>query len=136
SDDDWRAFAAAVRSYAGRRGWTGVPEDGALFDGETRYGLSNLAQLCRAEARADWPAVVDRHFDGIAALPDKDLTSAEDALAVLKARLVDDEFLAGVPWEIPARRVAGDLQLVLACDLPESVRFPAREEALEWGDED
>ncbi len=136
-DEEWRAFADLVRADAARRGWTAVPEEAVVVAGETRYGLNNLAQLCREEEQADWQAVVREHFDRMVALPtDTRFGSAEQARAVLKARLVDDGFLSKVPWETATRRVAEDLLLVLAYDLPETVLIPAREEALEWGAED
>jgi hypothetical protein len=44
-DEEWRAFADAVREDAGRRGWRALPEEAVVLDGETRYGLNNLAQI-------------------------------------------------------------------------------------------
>jgi hypothetical protein len=114
-----------------------VPEDAVVLDGGTRYGLNTLAQMCARQDRAAWPATVREHFDRMAALPtDTDFGSAEEARAVIKARLVDDGFLARVPSQPAARRVAEDLHLVLAYDLPETVLIPARDEILEWGAED
>jgi hypothetical protein len=137
SDGEWGAFADAVRADARRRGWTVADDTSEVTDDDTRYGLGNLAQMCRAADRSEWPATVKAHFDKMAALPaETDFQTPEQARAVMKARLVDDGFLADVPWEVAARRVAGDLQLVLAYDLPDTVLIPRREEALAWGEED
>jgi hypothetical protein len=87
--------------------------------------------------RSVWPEIVGRHFDAmVSTSTDAEFATAEAARAVLKARLVGDGFLAGVPAKPAARRVAADLQLVLGYDMPDAVRIPERAEVLAWGEED
>ena len=98
SGEQWEAFADVVRSDASRRGWTALPEEAVVLAGDTSYGLNNLAQACRTQDGAAWPATVRGYFDKLVALPiDAQFGSAAEARAVLKARLVDDSFLARVP---------------------------------------
>jgi hypothetical protein len=130
----WERFARLASEETERRGWSGDVREGEVTDGEGRYFLHNIAQACVQTPQEEWPQMLHDHFRALDAKPD--FSSPDAARAALKARLVDDDYLAPVDWEVPARRVAEDLQLVLAYDLPESVIISRREDVLELGDED
>jgi hypothetical protein len=132
--EDWERFAQLASEETERRGWSGDVREGEVTDGEGRYFLHNIAQACGQSPVEEWPQMLRDHFKAVDATAD--FRSPDEARAALKARLVDDEYLAPVDWEVAARRVAEDLQLVLAYDLPETVIVPRREEVLELGDED
>jgi hypothetical protein len=136
--EGWEAFRALVEHAVVPRGWTpdfgeGVVRGGP--DGGT-CGLGNLAAMCHAAPREEWQPLVERHFELlVAAMEPTPFSGPDEARAAVKARLVDDAFVNQLPWQLAERRVADDLRLVLAYDLPTTVRFPPREDVLEWGDE-
>lgn len=139
--DDWQAFSALATEACAARGWNLDLEEGWATDGQAEFGLFNLAGKCGQAPREEWPAVVDDHFTAIAAMAERDadggrakFADADAARAVLKARLVTDDFFGGDGRERLQRRVAEDLVLVAAYDLPDSVEIPEREDMLQWGD--
>src|SRR3954447_620480 len=137
TEADWQEFEAVVRADVEPRGWdTSEIREGIVADRDVRFGLQNLAQKCRAEPRESWPQIVRDHFDSLFA-PGNTLESLtpDQASAALRARLLEDDFMAHVDWEPVTRRVAEDLQLVLAYDLPDQVVIAARERLMELGDE-
>jgi hypothetical protein len=135
--DEWRAFAEVVEAETKARGWRLDLEQGLAHAGTTRYTLGNLAQACRNEPRDGWAARVHRHFDTVAGIDsERRFSSAAEAHAALKARLVDHGFFAQATFEPVWRPVADDLRLALAFDLPQSVVIADRAEVLEWGEED
>jgi hypothetical protein len=137
--EEWEAFCAAIRSDVEPRGWSHDLEAGLVSraPGEAGMWLGNLAQLCHAAPRAEWPGIVRTHFERLlAAAEPTPFSGPDEARAAIKARLVVDSFLADLPWTPAARRVADDLWLVLAYDLPDTVQIPVREKVLEWGAED
>jgi hypothetical protein len=134
--DDWHEFSELVRYEADRRRWPHDLALGFVVHAGTTMGLGNLAQVCHAAPRDEWPTLAAAHF----ATLDKDhevrFESAEHARAVLRARLIDDDFTGGRDIELAGRRVGDDLRVVLAYDLPDTVHLPSRSDVLEWGDED
>jgi hypothetical protein len=134
---DWRAFEAVVRADVHPRGWSGEVRDGLLTDGTGKFFLDNLARMCVAEPRAAWPELIRRHFDLCASADDLTvLDNRGEARVALRARLVPFDFLAIVDYDYVSRRVADDLMVVLAFDLPDRVVISQREEVLQWGDEE
>jgi hypothetical protein len=138
--DEWEAFVDLVRPEAERRGWSHDLEAGTMREPGPEgagMGLGTLAQMFHAAEPGDRGDLVRRHFELLGQLGDATpFAGPDEARAAIKARLVDDGFLAEVPWEVAGRRVADDLQLVLAFDLPTTVSMPQREQILEWGTED
>jgi hypothetical protein len=134
--DEWEAFCVAVERDVGGRGWSPDFEEGLVHGGPEggMYGLGNIAQMCHGAPREEWADLIRDHFTTIAAAEPTAFSGPEEARAAIKARLVDDDFMPG--WEYAERRVAEDLRLVLAYDLPTTVTIPPREEILEWGSED
>jgi hypothetical protein len=137
---EWDTFAGLVRTEAERRGWSHDLEAGTMQDPGPEgagMGLGTLAQMFHAAEPGDRPDLVRRHFELLEQVAEPaPFDGPDEARAAVKARLVDDGFLANIPWEVAGRRVAEDLQLVLAFDLPTTVTIPRREQILEWGDED
>jgi hypothetical protein len=127
SDEQWREFERVVRAEITPRRISGDIRDGRLTDGEARYGLGNLAQMCHGTPVQEWPEVVARHFAITGDLQD-------ELDGTPKARLVSDAFMAELPGEYVTRRIAEDLQLVLCWDAPDRVTTPAREDVVEHGD--
>lgn len=137
--EEWEAFGAAVRSDVEPRGWSHDIEQGVVWTspGEADMGLGNLAQVCHTAPRGEWPGLVRTHFDRLVAVAEATPFSGPDeARTAIKARLIDDAFLAEMPWEPATRRISEDLRIALSYDLPTTVQIPAREKVLEWGDED
>ena len=131
---EWRAFERTVRAELDRRPWTGDIREGVVNVGSKRVGLQNLAQSCHGAPPEDWAELVRGHFDALRDAPGPEDRDA--ARAALKARLLNDGYLATADREYATRRVADDLQLVLAYDLPDRVMIVPREDVLRWGEED
>jgi hypothetical protein len=133
--DGWEAFSALVREEAQRRQWGVDFEEGFATDGARQFGLGNVAGKCKLAERADWAAVVGQHFAAVAAIDGEPPRFAQpgDARAAMKARLVPDGF-AGEDTDWVERRVAEDLRVVVAFDLPDTVTLPDREDALAYGE--
>ena len=137
-DGGWEAFRALVERAVVPRGWTPDFGEGVVQGGPDggAYGLGNLAALCHAAPREEWQSIVERHFELlVAAMEPTPFGGPDEARAAIKARLVDETFVTRLPWPLAERAVADDLRLVLTYDLPTTVRFPPREDVLEWGDE-
>jgi hypothetical protein len=138
--DEWEAFVPLVREDAERRGWVPRPEEGTVAEGGADglvMGLGNLAQICHTAPRDAWPDIVRHHFTTLAEGGGDIFTGPEQARAAMKLRLFHREWVAGPGWHGLERPLAGgDLRLILAYDLPTTVKLPSREDVLEWGDED
>jgi hypothetical protein len=137
--DQWHAFSELVRYEADRRHWSHDLEQGAVGDGSTPMGLTNIAQTCNLAPRDEWTVLVAEHFavlEQIATGPVPHFKDPGEARAALKARLLNDDFVPDAGFELAERRVAEGLRLVLAYDLPDYVKLPPRNEVLEWGEED
>ncbi len=138
--EEWAWFIATLTSDLDRRALTHRidMEAGCVHVELTGpvpnvIGLQNLAQVCRARPRAEWPDVLHHHFD--VAFDVKDGATAEElakdwdlAREKVKLRLYREDHLPAVPlvtWHVSEGLVA-----VLTFDLPEtviSVRQPDRE---------
>lgn len=134
--DAWHEFTELVRYETGRRGWPHDFELGIVVHAGVTMGLGNLAQTCHGAPRDEWTTLVARHFTTLDQPDTASFQSAEHARATLRARLIDDGFLAGREMPFAERRVGDDLRVALAYDLPDTVHLPPRDEVLEWGDED
>jgi hypothetical protein len=136
-EDDWRAFAAVVEEDIAARGWRLDLETGFAQDDVNRYGLFNPALACQELPGEEWAAAVHSHFEAVVATDlERHFAGPEEARASLKARLLEDAYFQDVPVEGLWRRVADDLRLVLAYDLPQAVTIPAAEEVRELGADD
>jgi uncharacterized membrane protein len=136
--EGWKAFTDLVGREVGARRWTVDFEAGWALGGENQFGLFNVAGKCGQAPREAWARIVAEHFTAVAATAarvgdEPGFESAGQARAAMKARLVTDEFLAGADVERVERRVADDLLLVVAYDLPETVMIPARADLLAYG---
>jgi hypothetical protein len=136
-DDDWRVFSALVSAEAAARGWQLDLEVGFAQDDVNRYGLFNPALACQERPRDEWPGAVHAHFEAVVATDlERHFAGPEEGRASLKARLLEDAYFHDVPVEGLWRRVADELRLVLAYDLPQAVTIPAAEEVRELGADD
>lgn len=108
--------------------------------GDLQFGLGNLAQLCAHYEEAEWPSIVQQHFDGIV----KSMrTHRRDGDAVRALHTVRDK-LAVRLWEVsdlPEKTAAETLSredipglvTVLCVDYPDSIATVRRDEAAGWG---
>jgi hypothetical protein len=102
-----------------------------------RFGLLNLAQMCRQAPRLDWPSIIHRHFGQIlrhrAEADDlmKRLESDfEAAWPLLKVRL----YPADTPLDPSAvQHPAEGLLAALVYDLPETVMSVSKDHIARWG---
>lgn len=145
-DGEWSTFVAAVRVELDRRGWDYRMEDGYVWapwgaeegDEDEALSLLNLAQLCHAAGEAQFPKVIQNHFDALVAgrkdrvLADtlaRDLTAARP---VLKVRLYPRETFRGEDGQFIVRDIADDLCAVLCFDLPSNVVTVNAESLERW----
>jgi hypothetical protein len=136
-EDDWRAFVAVVAADVGPRGWRLEAAGGFAHHETNRYGLFNPAQACQDLPREQWPATVRAHFESVASVDlERSFAGPAEARASLKARLLEDSYFRDVPVQGLWRRVADELRLVLAYDLPLAVTIPAAAEVRELGEDD
>jgi hypothetical protein len=136
-EDDWRAFVEVVRADVAPRGWRLDAQEGFAHHGTNKYGLFNPALACQDLPRERWPEAVHAHFESVVSVHlERSFAGPEEARASLKARLLGDAYFRDVPVEGLWRRVADELRLVLAYDLPLAVTIPAANEALQLGEED
>ena len=144
---EYKAFLEAVQSELKRRGKKGRVEDGILVldgDAESRYGLSNLAQLCHANRPFEWSSTITEHFDNLEASDreggdlERRIGDFDSVRSLLKIRLYPPDYLdqlgrSGLVFREPAMGVVA----ALVYDLPSSIRNVLPEHALRWGvDED
>ena len=136
SPDDWHEFAELVRYEAARRRWEHDLDEGIVRHADAAHGLQNIAQICNASPRNEWPTLLAEHFMALDDVADVAFADAGEARAVLRARLIADDFVPPGGPDPARRRVADDLLLALAYDLPTRVVLPRRTDVLRWGDED
>jgi hypothetical protein len=136
SPDEWHHFAELVRYEAGRRRWEQDLDEGKVGHAESAHGLQNIAQICHASPHGKWPHVVAEHFVALDDIADVAFACAGEARAVLRARLISDDFVPPGGPDPARRRVADDLLVALAYDLPSRVVLPRRHDVLEWGEEE
>jgi hypothetical protein len=136
--DEWAAFSGMVSRHAGRRRWVGDVEEGFVMQPfpEVLMALGNIAQQCHAAPRAEWPEMISTHLDRAVAMDEAIDVDPEQSRALLRVRLLPDEFFAPFDWELASRQIADGLHLVLAHDLPTMVSMPSREDVRRLGDED
>lgn len=133
----YRAFLEQVdaalheRGIAFRRGDGYVEADTEL--GPRTWGLANLAQLCNATSRENWPAVIGEHVEKLRRTDETgNQLVAEQALPLLRLRLWRrDDLPPGVP--LLGRPVSDDLVAAIVVDLPESLASVRPEDANRWG---
>jgi hypothetical protein len=132
SGSEFRAFMSAVEADLKRRGMTVETGDGFMRaeppGGQSQmFGLSNLAQVCRATPKDDWTAVIASHFTGLINAQGRDIDAIaadfEQARAILRIRLYPDDYAAGatdIKDEPVLRPIAPGITLGLVYDFPES----------------
>lgn len=141
---DWKAFKGVLQQHL--RGldasfdWPG----GRIVirlpgQGETQAGLSNLAQVCHQNPRADWPRIVSGHFSTLLG-PNPDTEEAERlrgdfeaAREKLKVPIYPGEALEVMRASGPVvREIADGLAAVLVLDLEQTVRSVGRDDVSGW----
>lgn len=142
SPSEFAVFSDLVRAELRALGAESRIEGGYVFvdSGELtgRYGLENLAQLCRKEKWQSWPAIVKRHFATLSrAERERQATGARsfaEAARLLAVRLWPVEFVAQVGREHALFRedLPGTVS-VLVYDLPETIQQVRPEESAGWG---
>jgi hypothetical protein len=130
---EWHEFSELIRYEAGRRRWADDLALGFVVHAGVTMGLTNLAQQCHVSPRGDWITIVAQHFTVLDEGGAVEFADPEQARATLRLRLIDDDFTGGRDQPLAEWRIAKDLRLVLAYDLPTRVVLPARDEALQWG---
>lgn len=131
------AFLVALEADMSVRGRPYRIEDGFVvtdlgapgMSPDTELGLMNLAQLCAALPREQWPLAIKQHFDNLAsaARDDAELdqigTDLDRVRHLLKVRVYPSDELGGIPLEPPARwEIGPGLVAAFVYDLPTSVR--------------
>ncbi len=142
---DYRAFLEAVESDLRRRGAPYEMGDGTVRAGPpggtpADYGLLNLAQVCHATPRAEWPETIAGHFDNAfssdaeAEALDARARSFDDVRACLKVRLYHPDYRAQVGADHLVHRVPAEgLIETLVYDLPGTVRTVPPDHVKKWG---
>jgi hypothetical protein len=136
--DEWAAFSGLMSRDAGRRGWVDDVEEGFVMQPfpEVLMALGSIAQKCHGAPRAEWPEMISTHLDRAVAMDEAIDVDPEQSRALLRVRLLPDEFFAPFDRELASRQIADGLHLVLAHDLPTMVSMPSREDVRRLGDED
>lgn len=141
---EYGRFLKVVAEELVRRGTPHVVEDGVVHvterDGDShQYGLQNIAQVCRMHTPAEWPSLVERHFENLFAAKgerqalEADLADYAKIAHLLRVRLFPEDLPEGVRGGSVNRSVAPGITAVLAFDLPTSVVSVGRKEADAWG---
>lgn len=145
--EELEEFLALVRAWFEQEGYQVAIEGTAALvwapgqEGQqSKYGLMNLAQMCRQSDRAEWREIVRTYFQGLMAaraeieeLKEK-VPHFSEIRDLLVVRLWPAEYLDEVGHEhlIYRRDLEGTIS-VLAFDLPHSFRQVKPEEATVWG---
>lgn len=94
-----------------------------------RYGLVNLAQMCKHADTEEWRALIRYHFETLLERPDGDALERpfDELRALVKVRLYDAGIVANLPEKGPIHRPWADgIEEVLVLDLPrELCMFPS-----------
>jgi hypothetical protein len=145
--DGHRAFMAALdvelrgrgREYRIEDGFVVADLDAPGMGPGTQLGLTNLAQLCAALPRQQWPKAIRDHFDNLvrAARDDAELdqqaTDFERVRELLKVRLYGADQLTGIPLDPPLRwELAPGIVAALVYDLPTTVRTVSPTHVAAW----
>lgn len=141
--EGYRGFLDVLDAEMKRRGLAYELNEGILrLPGPepSEYGLLNLAQLCHASPRGEWPAVVARHFDNTFRFPEESreidarAQRFEDVRSLLKVRIYHSDYLRHMgPDRLVHRVPAPGLVETLVYDLPSSVSTVPREHLRAWG---
>lgn len=140
SGEEYQAFIAVVRADLDRRGDAYEIDDGLVrvAGRSDTYGLSNLAQVCNASDRDDWPGIVASHFSSVSSTSGRDTDALaadfEQVRSILRVRLLPDESMGGMrPDEIAgSRRYAPGILLMLVYDFPDSTQSVPPEHLDRW----
>lgn len=141
--EGYRTFVAVLEAEMRRRGLAYELQEGILrlaAPEPSEYGLLNLAQLCHASPRAEWAALVARHFENTFRFAeesrriDERARRFEDVRPLLKVRIYHADYLLHMGPERLVHRVpAPGLVETLVYDLPFSVSTVPREHLHAWG---
>lgn len=148
SAEEYAAFLGLVETYFRERGLPAAVQDGSVVAGEgadggpagLRFGLGNLAQMCRQRDRGEWARLIAAHFDGLEqsrrdseeiARLSTDFARAGELLAV---RLYPEAGLRSVVRDgLVCRQDLEGLLTVLVFDMPGTIQTVTAEQAAPWG---
>ncbi len=142
SPAEYAAFVEVVRAELAALGAEGRLEDGYVTvessEWRGRYGLENLAQLCRQHPRREWPGIVRAHLASLGRAQRAHAAGVartfDEAAPLLALRLWPAEFLQQVPREhVLYREDLPGTVTVLVYDLPETIQQVRPEETTGWG---
>jgi hypothetical protein len=140
SGEEYRDFETQILAEFRSRGYQPrVTGDGGIQAEAGKnpgvYGLFNIAQVCHANDRRDWPKLIREHVGLLdsnvaSATQPMDIETARPLLRVRMFRVADTqpELLASVV----KRELAPDLVGALALDLPTTVRTCSDEDVEHW----
>lgn len=135
--EGYERFLAILRRrlHREKRSFTVDHEAGAFhFDDnpKARFGLWNLAQVCRLNGGRDWVEIIDDHVarvlllgTGESFIPD----SFDEARSLLIPRLYPLDFRVEDVAEVP---VCPAFKTILTCDLPHSVEILTKHHLERW----
>jgi hypothetical protein len=143
---EFKAFLDLVTAYFQQRGaevtmnvkegTIKIEHDPALL-GE-RYGLHNLAQICRQAKHADWDKVIAHHFDTmiVGQREDQELEQKKgdfDAVApLIHVKIYPEDYVREIKNFIARQFLEGTVALPVY-DLPNALRNVTAEDAKAWG---
>lgn len=140
----YKTFLSGVEDEMKRRGTRFELGDGTVrlhVPGEepSEYGLLNLAQVCHASPRREWPETITEHFDRAlkCGAESQSLDARAERLDAvrdsIKVRLYHEEYLSQIgPEKLVYRKPAPGLVETLVYDLPGSVRTVPPDHPLRW----
>jgi hypothetical protein len=143
SPDGYQVFVELVRGEFQSCGAAVAIDDGVAVveEGELRgrYGLGNVAQLCRGRPRAEWPQLIAGHFGALRRALQESVAaeggrSFEEAAPLLAVRLWPPEFIDQVGRDhVVWRDDLPGTATVLVFDLPETIRQVDPADVAAWG---
>ena len=136
----YEAFIAVVRADLDRRGAPYEIDDGLVRMAGTSsvFGLTNLAQVCHANERGEWPVIVATHFTNLGSTTGRDVDALaadfEQVRSILRVRLLAEESMGGMsPDDIAgSRRYAPGILLSLEYDFPDSTQGVPLDHVERW----
>ena len=139
-DKEFQMFMSAVEGYFKKRGEPyDIGDKTVKLRGKWDFGLVNIAQVCAQGKPADYPAIVDGHFQsaiGSMEFNEEFERTSDDFDSVrqyIATRLHDIGYLNTVPDAFTHRPFAGELCAALSYDLPHVVQNIPRRNIDKWG---
>jgi hypothetical protein len=110
--------------------------------GEYRFGLMNLAKVCKEDDLDCYPKIINDHFDTVTKITqnqrnfDKAAFNFEQIKKYLGVRLYSDNYVDFIGKDnIVGKNFAGNIYEVLIFDLPDSVRNVSNTHTASWNKE-